>query len=79
MELRDLHITDCCSMIKRNEHANTGMDVTVTFLSYQCLELQKESGEFALGLSLMAPPLCVWKVLVVTLSMFWLSKNNADT
>ena len=50
----------------------------MSFFSYQRLELQKESGEFALGLSLMEPPLCVWKVPVVTLSMFWFNKNNAD-
>ena len=49
IELQDLHITDCCSVIKRNGHVDTGMDVTASFLSYQHLELQKESGEFCFG------------------------------
>lgn len=34
---------------------------------------------FSLGLGVMAPPLCVWKVQVITLDMFGVSKNNADT
>lgn len=47
--------------------------------------MQNQSGvievtvTFSLGLGLMAPPLCVWKVQVITLNMFWVNKNNADT